>query len=55
MSEGAHDIKKEIKRYFGVFAALLVLSALTVGVSYIHFGVVIAVTVALIDGKFCCA
>jgi len=48
MSESAHDIKKEVKRYFLVFAALLILSALTVGVSYIHFGVVLAVAIALI-------
>jgi cytochrome c oxidase subunit 4 len=48
MSEGTHDIKKEVRVYFLVFAALLVLSALTVGVSYVHFGVAMAVTVALI-------
>ena len=48
MSEGSHDVKKEVARYFLVFGALLILSALTVGVSYIHFGVALAVTIALV-------
>jgi len=47
-NEESHDIKKEVKKYFFIFGALLVLSALTVGVSYINFGVTLAVTVALI-------
>jgi len=47
-SEEGHSIKKEVNRYFLVFAALLVLSTLTVGISYIQFGVALAVTVALV-------
>jgi cytochrome c oxidase subunit 4 len=37
-----------IKTYVGVFIALMVLTAITVGVSYFHLAVVGAVTVAMI-------
>jgi len=48
MSEKSHDIKSEIKIYYYVFGALIFFSALTVGVSYIHFGLIIGITVALL-------
>ncbi len=44
MSE-SHDIQKHIKVYYAVFAALLIFTVVTVSVSYIHFGVLAAVTV----------
>ena len=42
------DIKKSVKTYFVIFGALMVLTIITVGVSYVHLPVVAAVTVALI-------
>ena len=42
------DIRKSVKTYFGVFGALMVLTIITVGVSYVHLPVAAAVTVALI-------
>ena len=42
------DIKKSVKTYMMVFGALMVLTIITVGVSYVHLPVVAAVTVALI-------
>jgi len=47
MNEHA-DVKKHTKTYINVFLALLVLTAITVGVSYIHLAVPLAITVALI-------
>lgn len=44
----ADDIKKHTKTYINVFLALLVLTAVTVGVSYVHLAVPLAITVALI-------
>jgi len=44
----AHNIQEEIKKYKSVFIKLLVLSVITVGVSYINFGVTTAIIVALI-------
>jgi cytochrome c oxidase subunit 4 len=35
---GGHDVSKDIPKYIGVFAALLVLTLVTVGASYIHIG-----------------
>lgn len=46
MSE-THDVKKEVKRYYIVFASLLALSVLTVAVSYVNFGVALGIAVAL--------
>ena len=43
----SHDIQKHIKVYYAVFAALAILTVVTVAVSYIHFGVLAAVAVAL--------
>lgn len=42
------DIKKSVRTYFMIFGALMVLTIITVGVSYIHLPVAAAVTVALI-------
>ena len=52
MDAHAHDsvdeIKKSVKTYFMIFGALMVLTIITVGVSYVHLPVAAAVTVALI-------
>ena len=42
------DIKKSVKTYMAVFGALMVLTIITVGVSYVHLPIAAAVTVALI-------
>jgi len=48
MSTETHDIRKEVKKYFIVFAALLVLTVVTVVASNLQFGVTLGVIVALI-------
>ena len=49
MSGSGHDnMRDHIKTYIGVFAALMVLTVVTVGVSYVHLAVGLALTVALI-------
>lgn len=48
----AEAIRKETKKYIGVFVALMVLTVLTVAVSYFHMPVVLAVIVALIIAAF---
>ena len=48
-AHGAHDdIRSHVKTYFMVFGALMVLTIITVGVSYVHLPIAAAVTVALI-------
>ena len=47
-AHSADDIKKSVKTYMMVFGALMVLTIITVGVSYVHLPVAAAVTVALI-------
>jgi cytochrome c oxidase subunit 4 len=47
-----HDIKAHVRTYMMVFGALLVLTIVTVAVSYLHMPVVPAVTVALIIATF---
>ena len=42
------EIKKSVKTYIGVFFALMVLTVVTVGVSYIHLPVHQAVALALV-------
>ena len=42
------DIKKSVRTYFMIFGALMVLTIITVGVSYVHLPVAAAVTVALV-------
>lgn len=41
------DISKHVRAYIGVFVALLFLTLVTVGVSYLHFTPWMAVTVAM--------
>ena len=48
----AETIRKETKRYIGVFVALLVLTVLTVWVAEAQVPVVIAVIVALVIATF---
>lgn len=44
----AEDIKKHVRVYIMVFAALGVLTVLTVAVAYLHLSIVAAVSVALL-------
>jgi cytochrome c oxidase subunit 4 len=46
--DSVDDIKKAVKTYFMIFGALMVLTIITVGVSYVHLPVAAAVTVALV-------
>ena len=46
--DSAEDIKKHVKVYIMVFAALMVLTVVTVGVAYLALTVPLAITVALI-------
>jgi cytochrome c oxidase subunit IV len=48
----ADSIRKQTKAYIGVFVALMVLTVLTVAVSYFHMPVALAVIVALIIAGF---
>ena len=49
MSEGhIHDVSKDVKKYLYVFLALAVLTVVTVGISYIDFGISGSIVVALI-------
>jgi len=47
-SDHAADIDKHVRVYITVFVALMVLTVITVAVSYIHLPLAMAVTVALI-------
>jgi cytochrome c oxidase subunit IV len=47
MEHAAEDIRKHVRTYIAVFVALACLTAITVGVSYLHLTMPIAVTVAL--------
>ena len=47
MAHGHEDIRKHVRVYIGVFAALMVLTIITVGVAQLHLPVGLAVTVAL--------
>ena len=46
--DSVDDIKKSVKTYFMIFGTLMVLTIITVGVSYVHLPVAAAVTVALV-------
>ena len=48
----AEAVRKQVRAYVGVFVALMVLTVLTVAVSYFHMPVVWAVIVALIIASF---
>lgn len=48
MSDHAADIDKHVRVYISVFAALMVLTVITVGISRVHLSVPMAVTAALL-------
>jgi cytochrome c oxidase subunit 4 len=47
-AHAADDIRSHVKTYYMVFGALMVLTVVTVGVSYLHLPVGLAILVALI-------
>jgi cytochrome c oxidase subunit IV len=48
-AHAAHDdIRSHVKTYYMVFGALMVLTAITVGVSYLDLSIPLAITVALL-------
>jgi cytochrome c oxidase subunit 4 len=48
-AHAAHDdIRSHVKTYYMIFGALMVLTTITVGVSYLHLSTPMAITVALI-------
>ena len=48
MSDSAEETKKHIKTYWAIGGALMVLTLVTVAISYVQFAVPLAITVALI-------
>ncbi len=48
----AHDIQAHVRTYYKVFGALMLLTGVTVAVSYLHMPVLPAVIVALIIATF---
>ena len=48
MAHGHDDIRAHVRTYMLVFASLMVLTIVTVGVSYMHLATPAAITVALI-------
>ncbi len=48
MSHDASEIQKHIKTYIAVFVALMFLTVVTVGISYLHLSTIPAITVALV-------
>jgi cytochrome c oxidase subunit IV len=48
----AHDIQAHVRTYYKVFGALLILTVVTVAVSYLHMPVLPAVIVALTIASF---
>jgi cytochrome c oxidase subunit 4 len=47
-THAADDIRSHVKTYYMIFGALMVLTVVTVGVSYLHLPVAGAIVVALI-------
>ena len=47
-SENPEEFKKHLGKYYVVFVALLCLTAITVGVSYLHLNRPLAIAVALV-------
>lgn len=48
-AHAAHDdIRSHVKTYYMIFGALMVLTGVTVGVSYLHLSIPLAITVALL-------
>lgn len=59
MADGhAHDVKKEVRGYIGVFLALAALTVLTVFASYLKVStaihIVIAMVIAVVKGTLVC-
>jgi cytochrome c oxidase subunit 4 len=54
-AHGSEDISKHVKTYLMVFGALMVLTCLTVGVSYLrlptHVAIVVALVIAAVKGS----
>ena len=48
MCESAEHVREHIKLYWKIAVALMVLTVVTVGITYFHFGVAVGVTVALL-------
>ena len=46
-SHSSLDIKKHVRTYIAVFVSLLALTLITVTVSYMHFSIPIAISIAL--------
>lgn len=44
----AEEVKKHVRVYIGVFVSLLILTGVTVGVSYLHLSIGAAIGVALL-------
>ena len=57
--EGAEEIKKHVRVYITVFAALLALTMITVGISYLHlpthWAILFALLVATVKGSLVAA
>ena len=47
-AHAAHDIRSHVKTYYMIFGALMLLTCITVSVSYFHLPIPMAITVALI-------
>ena len=47
-AHAADDIRSHVKTYFMIFGALMVLTMITVGVSYLHLPIPMAIAVALV-------
>jgi len=47
-AHAAHDIRSHVKTYYMIFGGLMVLTCITVAVSYFHLPIPMAITVALI-------
>jgi cytochrome c oxidase subunit IV len=47
-AHAADDIKKSVKTYYTIFGVLMVFTALTVAVSYLHLPIAMAILVALV-------
>ena len=45
---GAEDIAKHVKIYISIFAVLMVLTVVTVAVSYLHLSIAAAIVVAML-------
>lgn len=52
MSHSPEEIKKHVKIYTGVFITLLVMTLVTVAVSYMHLPITLAVGLALVIALF---